>query len=231
MPYYHRSRWSNQRNITYKPESVDPAELAMIDEITNSVGFSGLPEDKKSFIASVKEQASKRKLSAAQLKYINIIKDSLVVGDTAWWNPADPVLVKKRKFTADYYRANGYYSSVVLKMDDPSWVPDAALWEKMWSNNFIQARWKRYDKGHKFDVGSIVTTSKAIWALLDGEYKQVDGIGLIQRVDFDYSKGQWLYEILTFATATSGGVHETEVKAIKVPKPPAVKKPRKNAKS
>jgi hypothetical protein len=225
MAYYRRSKnWSPSPysvgavlDRSYKKEPADPAEIARIDAVINDPAFSSLATNKQDFIKSIKGQAASKKLSDAQIKYLASIEKDLIPADNSWWNAADPENINKRKFVVAYYGATGYYTTIINKMVvDGAFMPERGIWDKMWSNKFINARYKRFVDGNKHNVGDIVIGKYSYGAPYNG---------IVQNVSYNYHDGRWHYEVLCFDTASARFFKDSEVKAVKQPK--AEKAPRK----
>lgn len=225
MAYFRRSKnWSHSSayyspKSTYVADPADPAEIVRIDAVINDPAFSSLPTNKQEFIKSIKGQAASKKLSDAQIKYLASIEHSLIPVDSSWWDATNPENIHKRKFVVDYYGTTGYYTTIIPKMKvDPTFMPEQGIWDKMWGNAFINARYKRFIDGHKHNIGEVVI----------GKYTYGGANnGIIQKVDYNYLDGRWHYEILVFNTGRVSTFKDSEVKAVKLPKAekPA-KKPR-----
>jgi hypothetical protein len=208
---YRNKNWSHSSAIRPAAPAAQPAETARIDAVLASPHYSSLPQNKQDFIKSIKEQAGSKGLSDAQLNYLASIEKSLAPVDNSWFNATDSEMVRKREFTKNYYGATGYYSTIVAKMAaDSAFVPDKALWDKMWENKFINARYKRFIDGHTLNIGDI-----AIGKFSYGGPHN----GIIQDVTYNYFDGRWQYTFLTFEGHTMT-FKDSEVK-------PAEKKARK----
>ena len=209
MGYYrpYRSKnWSHSSAIRPAAPAAQPAEMARIDAVLASPHYSSLPQNKQDFIASIKTQAGSKGLSDAQLKYLASIEKSLVPVDSSWWNATDAEMLRKREFAKNYYAANGYYSTVVMKMAaDSAFVPDKALWDKMWENKFINARYKRFIEGNKVDIGEIVIAKYSYGSPFNG---------IVQTITYNYNDGRWQYGILTFQTGEVRHFKDSEVKPV-----------------
>lgn len=224
MAYYRRSKnWSHSINHRGGPTTLnysrytsapsDPAEIARIDAVINDPSFSLLPSNKQDFINSIKSQAASKKLSDAQISYLASIEKSLLPVDNSWWDDNEAENVKKRQFVIDYYGATGYYSTIIPKMKaDPAFMPDRGIWDKMWSNKFINARYKRFIEGNKHNIGDIVIGKFSYGSL--GPHN-----GIVQNVSYHYADGRWQYEILVFEAGRVMYFKDSEVKAVKQPKP------------
>lgn len=172
------------------PTPADPAEMARIDAVMNNPAFSSLLANKQEFIKSIKEQAGSKGLSTAQLSYLASIEKSLVPTDSSWWDASNPDNISKRQFAIDYYGATGYYSTLLPKMKaDPAFMPEKETWDKMWSNKFINARYKRFIDGHTLNVGDIAIGKYSY----GGPHN-----GIIQGVVYNYVDGRWQYTFLSF---------------------------------
>jgi len=217
MAYYRQSKnWSHSNAFSnspaYTPVAADPAEIVRIDAVINNPAFSSLFTNKQDFIRSIKGQAASKKLSAAQVNYLASIEKDLLPTNNSWWDAADPENIGKRQFVVAYYGATGYYNTVVQKMKaDSAFMPERGVWEKMWSNKFINARYKRFIEGNKHNIGDIVIAKFSYGPASNG---------IVQKFDYNYLDGRWQYGILCFETGTVRLFKDTEVK-------PAEKKPRK----
>jgi hypothetical protein len=216
MAYYRQSKnWSHSNAVSnspaYTPVAADPAEIVRIDAVINHPAFSSLFTNKQDFIRSIKGQAASKKLSVAQVNYLASIEKDMLPTDNSWWNAADPENISKRQFVVPYYGATGYYTTVVQKMKaDPTFMPERGVWEKMWSNKFINARYKRFIEANAHNIGDIVIANR---------YSQASN-GIVQKFNYNYLNGRWQYEVLCFETGSVRLFADTEVK-------PAEKKPRK----
>lgn len=225
MAYFRRSKnWSHSSAFkprsTYIPVPADPAEIVRIDAVINDPAFSSLPANKQDFIKSIKGQAASKKLSDAQIKYLASIEKSLVPTDSSWWDATNPENAVKRQYVIAYYGATGYYTTIIPKMKaDPAFMPEQGIWDKMWGNKFINARYKRFTDGHKHNIGEIVIGKFTYGGANNG---------IIQKVEYNYLDGRWQYEILVFNTGRISTFKDSEVKAVKMPKP---EKPVKKARS
>jgi hypothetical protein len=217
MAYYRRSKnWSHSNAVSnspaYTPAPADPAEIVRIDAVINNPAFSSLFTNKQDFIRSIKGQAASKKLSDAQVKYLASIEKDLLPVNNSWWNAADPENIRKRQFAVDYYSSNGYYSTLLPRMKaDPAYMPEQGIWDKMWANNFINARYKRFIEGNKHNIGDIVIAKFSYGPASNG---------IVQKFDYNYINGRWQYEVLCFETGSVRLFTDTQVK-------PAEKKPRK----
>jgi len=222
MAYYRRSKnWSHSNafssSAAYTPASSDPAEVARIDAVINNPAFSSLFVNKQDFIRSIKGQAASKKLSAAQVNYLASIERDLLPTDNSWWNAADPENIRKRQFAVDYYSSNGYFTTLLPKMKaDPAFMPEQGIWDKMWSNKFINARYKRFIEGNKHNIGDIVIAKYSYGPASNG---------IVQKFDYNYLDGRWQYGILCFETGSIRLFTDTEVKSVeKKPRKPRSKK-------
>ena len=213
-PYrpYRSKKWSHSSAIRPAAPAAQPAEMARIEAVINSPHYSSLPQKMVDFVLSIKQQAASKGLSDAQLKYLSAIEKQLVPVDSSWWNATDAEMLRKREFAKKYYGANGYYSTMVVKMTaDPTFVPDKALWDKMWDNKFINARYKRFIEGNKVEIGEIVIAKYSYGPPYNG---------IVQTIEYSYLDGRWQYGILCFETGSVRMFKDSEVK-------PAEKKARK----
>jgi len=222
MAYYRRSKnWSHSNafnsSAAYTPASSDPAEVARIDAVINNPAFSSLFVNKQDFIRSIKGQAASKKLSAAQVNYLASIEKDLLPTDNSWWNAADPENIRKRQYAVDYYSSNGYFTTLLPKMKaDPAFMPEQGIWDKMWSNKFINARYKRFIEGNKHNIGDIVIAKYSYGPASNG---------IVQKFDYNYLDGRWQYGILCFETGSIRLFTDTEVKSVeKKPRKPRSKK-------
>lgn len=211
MAYYRRSKnWSHSNafrtSAAYTPVPADPAEIVRIDAVINDPAFSSLPTNKQDFIKSIKGQAASKKLSDAQIKYLASIEKDLLPVDNSWWNAADSENIQKRAFVVAYYGATGYYSSVIAKMKvDPTFMPERGIWDKMWGNKFINARYKRFSEGNKHNIGDIVVGKFSYGGASNG---------IVQKVDYNYLDGRWQYQVLLFETGSVRTYRDDEVKSV-----------------
>ncbi len=195
-PFRRSKNWSHSSAaspVNFGPTTAipaDPAEMARIDAVMNNPAFSSLPANKQEFVKSIKGQAGSKALSAAQLNYLASIEKSLVPTDSSWWDASNPDNLSKRQFVIDYYGATGYYSTLIPKMKaDSAYMPDQGIWDKMWSNKFINARYKRFIDGHTLNVGDIAIGKYSY----GGPHN-----GIIQGVVYNYLDGRWQYTFLSF---------------------------------
>jgi len=203
---YRSKNWSHSSAIRPASATAQPAEMARIDAVLASPHYSSLPQNKQDFIKSIKEQAGSKGLSDAQLNYLASIEKSLAPVDNSWFNATDSEMVRKREFTKNYYGATGYYSTIVVKMAaDSAFVPDKTLWDKMWENKFINARYKRFIEGTKVDIGEIVIAKYSFGSPFNG---------IVQSITYNYHDGRWHFGILTFETGEVRHFKDSEVKPV-----------------
>jgi hypothetical protein len=196
MSFYrpYRSRnWSHtnafRSSPSYTPVPADPAESERIEAVINNPAFSSLPTNKQDFIKSIKGQAASKKLSEAQVNYLTSIEKSLVPVDNSWWNAEDPENIKKRDYAVAHYAATGYYLTTVAKMkEDPTYMPEQGIWDKMWGNKFINAGYKRHSEGPRWSVGNLVCAKS---------YSSRHN-SIIQKVNWSFNERNWFYEVVTF---------------------------------
>jgi len=209
MGYYrpYRSKnWSHSSAIRPAAAAAQPAEMARIEAIINSPHYSSLPQKMVDFVLSIKQQAASKGLSDAQLKYLSAVEKQLVPVDSSWWNATDAEMLRMLEFAKNYYAANGYYSIIVAKMAaDSAFVPDKALWDKMWENKFINARYKRFIEGNKVEIGDIVIAKYSYGAPFNG---------IAQTIEYNYLDGRWHFGILCFETGSVRMFKDTEVKPV-----------------
>lgn len=203
---YRSKNWSHSSAIRPTPATAQPAEMARIDAVMNSQHYNSLPQKMVDFVLSIKQQATSKGLSDAQLKYLSAVEKQLVPVDSSWWNATDAEMLRKREFAKNYYAANGYYSSVVAKMTaDSAFVPEKDIWDKMWENKFINARYKRFIEGNKVEIGEIVIAKYSYGSPFNG---------IVQTITYNYIDGRWQYGILTFQTGEVRHFKDSEVKPV-----------------
>ena len=99
-------------------------------------------------------------------------------------------------------------------------MPEQSVWEKMWSNVFINAGFKRNTAGPRWNAGDIVGY-RAYGAAKNG---------IMLTSNWSYIANNWTYDFLGFEGLQLTSRKESEFFAIKVPKPEKVvteRKPRK----
>lgn len=214
MAYYRQPKnWSHSNAVSnspaYTPVAADPAEIVRIDAVINNLAFSSLYTNKQDFIRSIKGQAASKKLSDAQLNYLGSIEKDLLPVNNSWWNAADPENIRKRQFAVEYYSSNGYYSTLLPKMKaDPAFMPEQGIWDKMWANNFINARYKRFIEGNKLNIGDI-----AIGKLSYGPPAN----GIVHSFVYNYLNGLWTYVLIDFADGRNRVFTDVEIKPAEKP--------------
>ena len=216
MAWPYRSNYYNRRSAAVAPAYsynvvVDAApveaEIERINAVMSSPMFEALPDAKKDFIKSISQQAARKPLSDAQIKYLASIEKGLVPVDSCWWNAEDSDNIKKRQYAIDYYSAMGYWTTIVPKMKaDPAYMPTKDTWDRMWENKYINARYGRFCSGSKYQAGEIVTCKYSY-----GPAKT----GIVQSVIYNYNDGQWTYQVVLFESAQRISVFkEPEVKLV-----------------
>lgn len=214
MAYYRTSKnWSHSSAYshpkTYVSAPADSAEVVRIDAVINNSAFSSLPAGSQEFIKSIEKWAASKKLSPAQLNYLDSIEKDLLPVNNSWWNAADPENIRKRQFAVDYYSSNGYYSTLLPKMKaDPTFMPEQGIWDKMWANNFINARYKRFIEGNKLNIGDI-----AIGKLSYGPPAN----GIVHSFVYNYLNGRWTYVLIDFADGRNRVFTDAEIKPAEKP--------------
>lgn len=209
-------------NTTREP--ADPAALAAakarIEKIQLDPNFASITGKNAEFFASVKSQIDAGRVpSSAQDAWISRIEKALVPADTSYYDPTDADQAAKRDFTIRHYKAAGYFQSVIAAMEaNPSYMPDVAVYEKMWANRFIGAAFKRYTAGIKCDAGDLVTIKR----------KYVDAFDAVV-ISTEYSnQGWWHAKVLCITGSWAGkevSFRSDDVKIKAAPKAPKAKKP------
>jgi hypothetical protein len=169
MAFY--GRYSNRRPSAYSVgEAIERAEnaeilpleenKARVQKVKDTEGFpAGLSPADVSFINSIEGWlAGGRNLSTAQNSWLERIEKKCATPlDTNWFDVSLEENQKKRAYAIQHYKATGYYLSVITRMEaDSSYMPEKAVWEKMWSNKYIGAAFKRWTAGSRFNVGDMV---------------------------------------------------------------------------
>lgn len=222
-PYYGRQAvgFSGSQYAAAPAAPADPADMVRIDAVLSDAGFSTLINvAMQDFVKSIKIQAASKKLSDAQVKYLASVEEKLVPADSSWWNATNPENIAKRAFTAAYYKANGYYHVVVNAMEnDAAYMPNSAVWEKMWDNKYINIAWSRFSIGARFTVAEVAQAKYSFGPLKTG---------IIQSVVWNHIARQWSYSFISFEAPQPVMFKENEMKKIKAPKAEKpVPKPRK----
>jgi hypothetical protein len=86
-----------------------------------------------------------------------------------------------------HYNTAGFYTPQIARMlADSAYMPEKSVWERMWGNKYINAGFKRWTEGSRFNVGEVV---------INKYYPAYYGTtGLIHNVTF--KGGAWSYEYL-----------------------------------
>ena len=219
-PYNRRRNWAPSLPAAPRNTPAIAAEMERIDAALNSPLFSGLAVSKQDFIHSIKTWAASKGLTDGQLKFLSSIEKDLIPHDSSWWDASNPENIAKRAFIVAYYKVNGYWLTVIPKMEaDPTYMPDHATWAKMWDNKFVNARYGRFIEGNKHNVGDIVTGKFS--------YVAAHQNGVVQNVTFNFHDGRWHYDVLCFETGSVRIFKDTEVRATeKRARKPRAKKPK-----
>ena len=202
----------------------DPAEVAAakarIEKIELDPNYSTITGNAAAFLASVKSQIDAGKVpSEAQNAWLQRIEKALVPADTSYYDPSNAEHVAKRAFTVQHYKSAGYYSSVIAAMEaNPSYMPDASVYEKMWDNRYIGAAFKRFTAGIKCEAGDLVTIKRKYTETFDAVV-----------VSTEYgNQGWWQAKVLCMTGPWAGMEHIFRSDIVKVkaqPKAPKAKKP------
>jgi hypothetical protein len=158
-----------------------------IAAIKANPAFEGLSQSHKDFVDSVEKWVKTRPLSIGQEAWVERIEKALKPVDNSWFDPNDEEFQKKRAYAIKHYKATGYYITIVSRMEaDNSYMPDKELWDRMWSNKYINAAFKRWTVGARFKVGDMVV-SKYYPA-------SFGNIALVENVLWNGS--EWIYSAL-----------------------------------
>jgi hypothetical protein len=215
--------WNNYRRPYYGRQVIghtgpqcaaapaDPADMIRIDAVLSDAGFSTLINvAMQDFVKSIKIQAASKKLSDAQVKYLASVEEKLVPADSSWWDATNPENIAKRAFTAAYYKANGYYHVVVNATEnDAAYMPNSAVWEKMWDNKYINVAWSRFSAGARFAIAEVAQGKYSFGPLKTG---------IVQSVAWNHIARQWSYSFISFESPQPVMIKENEMKKIKAPK-------------
>ena len=197
MAFYHR------RGYVRSPSPVQPASepsnvpllednKARVQKVKDTEGFpAGLSPADVSFIESIGSWLDNgRNLSVAQNSWLERIEKKCATPlDTNWFDASVEENQKKRAYAIQHYKATGYYLIVIGRMEaDSSYMPEQAVWEKMWSNKFINAAFKRWTDGPRFNVGDMVVNK---------HYPDCYGtIAVVQEVKWVPLNNKWNYSAL-----------------------------------
>ena len=221
MSYYNRYPSRSGPSAPKVTIAPDPAQMTRIDTVLANPLFPKLLDKRQDFIKSIKLQAATRYLSEAQMNYLQMVEKDLVPVNNSWWNPVIEENRQKRAYAIAHYSATGYYTAVTSKMKEiDSYMPEQSVWEKMWSNVFINAGFKRNTAGPRWNAGDIVGY-RAYGAAKNG---------IMLTSNWSYIANNWTYDFLGFEGLQLTSRKESEFFAIKVPKPEKVvteRKPRK----
>ena len=206
MAFYHR--YSNRRPSAYSVgEAINRAEnaeipalednKARVQKVKDTEGFpAGLSPADVSFIESIGSWLDNgRNLSVAQNSWLERIEKKCATPlDTNWFDASVEENQKKRAYAIQHYKATGYYATVIGRMEaDSSYMPEQAVWEKMWSNKFINAAFKRWTEGPRFNVGDMVVNKY---------YPDCYGtIAVVQEVKWVHLNNKWNYSALPLNAA------------------------------
>ena len=201
MAFYHR--YSNRRPSAYSVgEAIDRVENAEIpalednkgrvQKVKDTEGFpAGLSPADASFIESIGSWLDNgRNLSVAQNSWLERIEKKCATPlDTNWFDVSIEENQKKRAYVIQHYKATGYYPAVIGRMEaDSTYMPEKTVWEKMWSNKFINAAFKRWTDGSRFNVGDMVVNKY---------YPDCYGtIAVVQEVKWVPLNNKWNYSAL-----------------------------------
>jgi hypothetical protein len=163
-----KERISNLKNVEGWQGLMSPADSAFVESITGWLDGG-------------------RNLSAAQDSWLQRIEKKCVPTDTSWYDLTDTDLQKKREYAIMHYNTAGFYVAEVLRMQsNAAYMPEKSVWERMWGNKYINAGFKRWTEGSRFNVGEVV---------INKYYPAYYGTtGLIHNVTF--KGGAWSYEYL-----------------------------------
>ena len=143
---------------------------------------------------------------------------------------------KKLRFriAVDYYRATGYFSSIVRKArQNPDYVPTFKEYTSITSNNYSKKVIDGYFKTPKFEVGSQVTKSsnwnvtngkvRWLWKSNSSQYHRPSGnVMIILEVQpvspLSSCRGNKIYKVLDIDTGSIYGAEERELKYFKISK-------------
>lgn len=135
------------------------ANKERISKIQNTEGWQGfLTAADVSFVQSITGWLEGgRNLSVPQDGWLQRIEKKCVPTDTSWYDLADTDLQKKREYAIMHYNTAGFYVAEVLRMQsNAAYMPEKSVWERMWGNKFINAGFKRWTDGSRFNVGDMV---------------------------------------------------------------------------
>jgi hypothetical protein len=194
VAFYHRRRNTYAAAApASEPSSVPPLDenKARVQKVKDIEGFpAGLSPADVAFITSIEGWlAGERNLSTAQNSWLERIEKKCATPlDTNWFDVSIEENQKKRAYAIQHYKATGYYATVIGRMEaDSAYMPEKAVWEKMWSNKYINAAFKRWTDGSRFNVGDMVVNKY---------YPACYGtIAVIQSVKWS-NNNIWLYEAL-----------------------------------
>jgi hypothetical protein len=164
VAFYHRRGYvrSSPPQPASEPSNVPLLEdnKARVQKVKDTEGFpAGLSPADVSFIESIGSWLDNgRNLSVPQNSWLERIEKKCATPlDTNWFDASVEENQKKRAYAIQHYKATGYYATVIFRMEvDSSYMPEKAVWEKMWSNKFINAAFKRWTDGSRFNVGDMV---------------------------------------------------------------------------
>jgi hypothetical protein len=193
VAFYHRRRNTYAAAAPASEPSSVPAldeNKARVQKVKDTEGFpSGLSPADVAFITSIEGWlAAERNLSVAQNSWLERIEKKCATPlDTNWFDVSIEENQKKRAYAIQHYKATGYYAIAIAKMEaDSAYMPEKAVWEKMWSNKYINAAFKRWTDGCRFNVGDMVVNKY---------YPAFYGtIAVVQSVK--WWNNNWHYEVL-----------------------------------
>jgi len=202
VSFYRTKRWSHSVPA-YAPTTRAPANPAAVATAASRIaaieadsGYATLLTDRdRDFIVSVKGQvANNRVPSDAQASWLARIEKRLIPANHSYFDASNSEHVAKRAYALQHYKATGYYSREVAAMEaDAAYVPDFDVWERMWSNKFINAGFKRYSAGAKFGAGDMVKAK--IWPdVISAKHDAV-----VVAAKWSCGSNNWVYELLVLS--------------------------------
>ena len=159
-----------------------------IAAIKASAGWASLSAKHQDFINSVEKWVETRPLSLGQESWVERV-EKLVANpvDPNWFDFNNEENQKKRAYAIQHYKVTGFYHVQTTRMEaDPAYMPEKGLWDRMWSNKYINAAFKRWTDGARFKVGDMVV-SKYYPA-------SFGNIALVE--DVRWNGSEWLYSAL-----------------------------------
>ena len=198
MSFYRTRRWSHTvpaytpvaNTAVTTPADVDACK-ARIAAIEAHERFSTLGPRDSEFVASVKGQVEKgRVFSSPQASWVERIEKRLATVPSTF-DANDAAQVAKRAYAIMHYKATGYWSVVVAAMEvNADYMPDADTYDRMWANKFINAGFKRYSAGARFNAGDMVK-AKVYGSKHDA---------IIVSAKWSCTANNWLYDSLILAS-------------------------------